>query len=245
MTIQKLFVPAGLSNHPGRSMEKIKYITIHETGNFNSSADAHAHARFQFNGGGGRQVSWHYTVDDREVWQSFKDRQMCWHTGSQRGNSCSIGIEICVNNKSGFLAACVNTAKLTAELIRDHGLQPEFVVQHNFWNGKNCPRQIRGNLWGLDWAGFMELVQEHLQTSVPTVTEKREMTAVGRKTIIGLEAAGINFDKKHWELVFKGLTPPNPKWTKTVLNRIVDARGPSIEAEDIEKGFLALLGKLE
>ena len=72
------------------------HIVIHETANQKPGADAAAHARLQ-KGGNSRAASWHYTVDDKEIVQSFPDDVKCWHSGSAY-NSKSIGIEICVNS---------------------------------------------------------------------------------------------------------------------------------------------------
>jgi N-acetylmuramoyl-L-alanine amidase CwlA len=81
------------------------------------------HADYQFGGSGGREASWHYTVDDLEIWQSFEDGQMCWHAGNKAGNEQSIGVEICVNKgAAGFAIACKNAAWLVAELLTRHNL---------------------------------------------------------------------------------------------------------------------------
>jgi N-acetylmuramoyl-L-alanine amidase len=156
--IKKLLAADGLANHPSRDMPAITHITIHETGNFNPRATANAHARLQQRGNDGRQASWHYTVDRDEIWQSFRDEQICWHTGTRRGNECSIGIEICVNDKKGYLAACERAASLASLLLARHGLAKAQLVQHHCWSGKNCPQMLRGGLWGLSWEGFLGLL---------------------------------------------------------------------------------------
>src|SRR5699024_6633876 len=78
---------------------KKKTITIHETDNTNKGADAIAHGKLQARGNP-RQASWHYTVDDKQVVQSFEHSAQCWHAGDGRGqgNLNSIAIEICVNS---------------------------------------------------------------------------------------------------------------------------------------------------
>lgn len=100
MTINQKLIPPGLGNTPGRNMMP-KYITIHNTGNYAAGAAAKNHADLQYRGHDGKQVSWHYTVDKNEIWQSLLDTQQGWHAGDggnqQGGNYTSIGIEICVN----------------------------------------------------------------------------------------------------------------------------------------------------
>ncbi|WP_374016809.1 N-acetylmuramoyl-L-alanine amidase [Paenibacillus thiaminolyticus] len=73
-------------------------ITVHNTDNPAPGATAEAHSRFIINGNGGAQKSWHYTVDDREIYQSLRDDEQGWHAGDGDGpgNTTSIGIEVCM-----------------------------------------------------------------------------------------------------------------------------------------------------
>ena len=167
--IQAKLVPASAGNHPHRDMPAVGYITIHNTGNYAAGATARMHADYQFTGSGGREASWHYTVDADEIWQSFPDASMCWHAGdgSGTGNASSIAIEICVNDASRFPQACENAAQLTATLLHKHGLAPEAVKQHYDWSGKDCPAELRSGRWGVTWAQFLQSVRAHL--APPTV----------------------------------------------------------------------------
>ena len=164
-TLKRKLVPAGLKNNPNRSLRSLDYITIHCTGNYAATATAASHALYQYNGSGGNQVSWHYTADKDEVWQSFLDAQMCWHAGdgSGPGNSTSIGIEICVNSRAGFQQACDNAALLTADLLKKYNLSLDRVVQHAKWAIKNCPAELRAGTWGIDWNGFLARVKKYLE----------------------------------------------------------------------------------
>ncbi|MDR1559899.1 MAG: N-acetylmuramoyl-L-alanine amidase [Clostridiales bacterium] len=153
---QKL-CPFGLSNNPNGYMDTISYITIHNTGNYASYANAANHADYLYRGSDGQATSWHYTVDASEVWQSFEDSRMCWHTANTTGNRNSIGVEICTNDRINFPKACDNAARLTADLLKRHGLSLNAVVQHNVWSGKDCPYEIRAGEWGVNWARFLNL----------------------------------------------------------------------------------------
>src|SRR5690625_8028626 len=93
-----------------------KYIVIHETANLSRGADANAHGRLQASGNS-RSASWHYTVDDKEIVQSFDDNKQCWHAGNKYYNQNSIGIEICVNSDGDFKKAVDNAVKLTKLLM--------------------------------------------------------------------------------------------------------------------------------
>ncbi len=177
--VLKKICPAGLANNPNRDLTAIHYITIHTTGNTAPTATAKMHADYQYNGSGGREASWHYTVDQLEIWQSFEDHQACWHAsdGNGSGNMASIGIEICNNSKEGFVQACDNAAWLVAQLLHKHNLPIDRVKQHFDWSGKNCPYELRMGSWGIDWKGFMAKVQGYMANekvdtpSVPTVPE--------------------------------------------------------------------------
>lgn len=134
------------------------YITIHETANTNKGAGAQTHANLQSNG---YTASWHYQVDDKEVIQSYPDNVQCWHAGDQRGkgNLESIGIEICVNVDSDFKKAVANAAELVKILMARHNITLTNVVQHNRWSGKNCPTNLRNGSKGINWLGFMNLIE--------------------------------------------------------------------------------------
>jgi len=162
MKIDKLLCPLGLKNNPNRAMRELTHITIHCTGNYNATAGALNHARYQLNGSGGRSASWHYTVDRDFIYQSFDDDRECWHAGNARGNSCSIGIEICVNDKPGFEIACNRAAWLVAFLVRKHNFNLDVIVQHCFWSGKNCPSELRSGVWGVTWESFLDMVKGYL-----------------------------------------------------------------------------------
>lgn len=76
------------------------HIVIHETANQNPEQMQQRTLGYK-KGGNSRAASWHYTVDDKEIVQSFPDDVKCWHSGSAY-NSKSIGIEICVNSDGNF-----------------------------------------------------------------------------------------------------------------------------------------------
>lgn len=175
--LHQRLVSATAGNHPNRAMKSIEYITIHNTGNHAATAGAKSHAFYQSAGSGGSKASWHYTVDSKEVWQSFLDHQECWHAGDGAGpgNRSSIGIEICVNDIGGFRAACDNAARLTADLLTRHGLSIDRVVQHNHWSGKDCPKELRSGVWGVHWQGFMKKVEAYMPEGKMTKKSAKEL----------------------------------------------------------------------
>lgn len=156
LKIRRNILSQGAPNVPGRKM-KPKYITVHNTANTSRGANAEMHARYQHNGSGGRQASWHYTVDDTEIWQTLEDTQQGWHAGdgSGAGNTQSIGIEICENSDGNFDKAVKNAQRLIRKLMNKHGMSINNVVPHKHWSGKNCPRKLLGN-WDEFKAGLVE-----------------------------------------------------------------------------------------
>ncbi|MBS7225866.1 MAG: N-acetylmuramoyl-L-alanine amidase, partial [Clostridiaceae bacterium] len=87
----------------------------------------------------------------------------------------SIGIEICVNAGGDFAQAQANAASLVRLLMEEHGIPLDNVVQHNHWNGKDCPKTIRATAGA--WEAFLALCRgepanvSKLDTDVDTLTE--------------------------------------------------------------------------
>lgn len=158
LAIQTYLIAQEADNRPGGS-NPCKYITIHETGNAAKGADAAAHAAYLDSAAGERDmVSWHYTVDDHAIVQHLPDYETAYHAGDGKdgpGNTTSIGIEICVNAGGDFEAAKANAAALVRLLMEEHGISADRVVQHNHWNGKDCPKTIRATTGA--WEAFLAL----------------------------------------------------------------------------------------
>lgn len=126
-------------NRPG-IRGQIKSITIHETANSNPGANARMHRDYAQNTD--RDVSYHWTVDDKEAIQMIPDNEVAWHTGTKEGNETSIGIEVCENKDADPVARYDNAVWLAAYLLHKHRLSINELVPHYKWYGKNCPRNI-------------------------------------------------------------------------------------------------------
>jgi N-acetylmuramoyl-L-alanine amidase CwlA len=188
-----MLCPFGLTNNPNCSLKTISYVTIHNTGNYNPTANALHHAQYQRNGSNGRTASWHYSVDAQDIWQSFDDKRQCWHTGTAPGNAESIGIEICVNDYDDFRQACDNAAWLTAELLQRYDISMERVVQHNFWSGKDCPHELRSGVWDVNWSDFITAVEGHTDAMSVKQISPDLLTA-----IMLLHQEGIILSPEYW-----------------------------------------------
>ncbi|BFH14492.1 hypothetical protein J6TS7_52540 [Paenibacillus dendritiformis] len=156
--IKQRLLPDGRPNKPSRPM-KPQYITIHNTDNLTGTAESHS--RYILNGSGGREASWHYTVDDREVYQHLRDDEQGWHAGDGNGpgNTTSIGIEVCMYQGMDEPKAWQRAAELVALLCKRHGIPISCVVPHRHWSGKACPSRILPR-----WSEFVKMIEKELGT---------------------------------------------------------------------------------
>lgn len=151
------YISKDLPCRPG-GLRKIKYIVIHETANTSKGANAKNHAAYLKEGGAGN-VSWHYTVDEMEIYHHIPDNEVAWHAGERDGNEHGIGIELCVNSDGDFSKTFENGARLTAYLLEAYDLKIDDIKQHYDFTGKNCPMNIREDE---RWDEFLERVEYYL-----------------------------------------------------------------------------------
>ena len=130
------YIPEDSPGRPG-VLRTVESITIHETANTSEGADAEAHSDYLSTTSD--EVSWHYTVDDHQIYRHLPDNEEAWHSGDREGNHSSIGIELCVNADGNFDQTMENAAKLTAFLLKEYDLTIDDVKQHYDFNGKDCP----------------------------------------------------------------------------------------------------------
>ena len=187
MNIIQDFIPAGRRNRPGRA-NPMRWITVHNTGNRSPGAGARNHNAFiRGTAATNAPLSWHYTVDDREIFQHLPDNEDAFHAGdgAGAGNRQSIGIEICMNSDGDLLRATDNAVELTAMLCRRHNIPIESVVQHNRWNGKNCPSELRAGR-PYNWDEFIRRVRAAVASPAPAdPTEPPSMDELARQVIRG------------------------------------------------------------
>ena len=119
-----------------------------------------------------RQVSWHFTVDDKKCVQSLPINEQGWHAGkypsdkASIGNKTSIGIEICENRGINQSDANNRAALLTAALLLQIGLDISSVVPHKHWSGKWCPHLLLDEQGSI--SDFIKLVKVELGTLIGT-----------------------------------------------------------------------------
>ena len=158
---------------PGMPM-KPKYITIHNTANTGKGANAAAHANLLYNQSinGDRTASWHFTVDNKEIYQSLPLDEIGYHAGdgSGPGNRSSIGIEICENKDGNYLQGEQHAAELTAYLLHKFDLPLSSVKPHQAFSGKFCPARILERNNG--WNNYMSKVEKAYNSMTPPTNNK-------------------------------------------------------------------------
>ena len=142
------FLPEGTRARPGQKRE-IKYLVIHETDNTGSGANAAAHNSFIHQNANAEEgiVSWHYTVDDHEIYHHLPDTETAYHAGDMMteggGNMNGIGIEMCVNEGGNYEQTLINTEKLCASLCIAYNLNPDKALKkHQDFMEKVCPAKL-------------------------------------------------------------------------------------------------------
>lgn len=124
-----------------RTLRLIKYVVIHETDNYESGAGAKNHAVY-LKENNSTSTSWHYTVDDKEIYHHIPDNEVAHHAGDKDGNMYGIGIELCVNKGGNFNKTFDNAAKLVAYLLKSYDLDINAIKTHHDFTGKDCPNKI-------------------------------------------------------------------------------------------------------
>ena len=140
-------LPSGRTyGRPGYKLKGNLSFTVHNTANERAGADAEAHDTYLR---AGRGISWHATADHDSIIEHLPLDEQGWHTGTNAGNTTSIGIEVCEYpaTKAGRAkqaAATANAAWWIAKQLHARGMQPtaKTVRTHKSWSGKECPRDI-------------------------------------------------------------------------------------------------------
>ena len=135
---------------------KAKYITIHSTGNPDSTAQNERD--YLVNVANTRQASFHIVVDDKEAIECIPLNEVSWNAGDGyygTGNRESISIEIC---ESGDRQKTLdNAVNICHKIMREQGIIE--IRRHYDWSGKICPRILSYDGW-LGWQIFKKRVGE-------------------------------------------------------------------------------------
>lgn len=137
-TLKVDLITKGWLRRPG-TVYTPKYITIHNTGLHDVKADNFR--RSQLDVSQDKEVSWHFTVDEKEVIQHIPINEVGWHAGTGAGNYNSFAVEICEREGAEEVAI-----QFIAELLSALEWDTSRIKTHKYWSGKQCPRLILPHL---------------------------------------------------------------------------------------------------
>lgn len=137
---------------------KPEFIVVHNTAN-----DASAANEISYMVRNNNEVSFHFAVDNEEIWQGVPLNRNTWNAGDGAegiGNRKGISIEICYSKSGGerFMNSEILASKFIAELLHERNWGIDKVTKHQDYNGKNCPHRTLS----LGWDRFLKMIQEQL-----------------------------------------------------------------------------------
>ena len=173
-------------------------ITIHNTGNIGASAKGNHNYMKNLNRNGDRTASWHFTVDDKEIYQAQSCNYKCYHAGNSEGNNTSIGIEICMfEDASKQKKAYLNAIELVKILMKYYGFSTSQVKRHKDWSGKHCPAWLIEGKYGYNWNWFKNQLAIKSTATNKTTETSTKGTYLVRITVDSLnvrKGAGTSYD---------------------------------------------------
>ena len=164
LTIKQALIPIEHMKSRPQTKMLAKYITVHNTANEGVGALNHANYITSIND----YKSWHFTVDNKEIYQHVPINEITWHAGDGEdgtGNNESISIEVCEIDGAEEMAI-----KFIAELYEALTMSIDKVVPHKHWKsekfpyGKNCPRLILPH-----WDKFISNIKKQEQNKFALV----------------------------------------------------------------------------
>lgn len=161
-------------------------IAVHNTGNWDvPSVNYHKSLKRENGLPNGREASWHFSVDDKEIHQSIDTSKKAWHVGS--GNSKAIGIEICMfKDANKQKLAEDNAIALIRELMKIHNIPVSKVKMHKDYTGKYCPQVI------LDRDGNLEKFKKRVSNyTAPSTSNGIPNGEVQRKAKVVVDVLNV------------------------------------------------------
>lgn len=163
--VRKNLINSGLYNWKSPYSMKPTRIVVHNTAN-DASADQEIRYMNKSAAEGGRQVSFHYAVDDIEAVQGLPENRNGWHAGdggSGKGNREGIAIEICYSKSGGdrFVKAEQNAVELIVDILNRYGWGIDKVTKHQDYSGKYCPHRTLD----MGWDRFINMIKAKLNTN--------------------------------------------------------------------------------
>lgn len=210
-------------NYSSRKGNKIQYLVIHDTGNSGVGANALNH--YKFFGGGNRNASAHYFVDDHEVIQIIGDSFSSWNCGDDQGrgralngvrNCTSIGIELCINSDGNYEKAYENLVELVKNLMVKFNIPVSRVCRHYDVSRKKCPGTFfTKNLWDKFLKDIQQPMKIKLDLSKSSTGIPVQQKALDERIkyvmdeILKADKVKVNYNGKQIELRGKNIQGTN------------------------------------
>lgn len=192
-----------------KSNINVEWIVIHNMGGKNNKGvyeggtNAGSYSWWS-QGAGGANISAHYCVDDKEIWQTLEDKWKAIHCGPVRkgnyaadrgcSNSNSIGIEIADHDSIDKNKAVELGIELARYLCKKYNVPIDNVVQHNHVSGKDCPQWIRNNN---KWDYIKSEIKRRNDENVPISFDASTLNSNNQTTTdSGTGLGGIDFDNR-------------------------------------------------
>ena len=157
MKINKNMLPSSKYSLKAPNKMTPTQIIVHNTAN-----DASAKNEIQYMISNNNVTSFHYAIDDKEIWQGVPEDRNTWNAGDGHGdgNRKSIAIEICYSKSGGkrFEDAEKLAAKFIAFKLKEYGWGVDKVKKHNDYANTACPHRTLQ----LGWQRFLNMVQSEL-----------------------------------------------------------------------------------
>ena len=215
--VRQNLIPSSLYGWKSPYTMKPSRIVVHNTAN-DASADAEIKYMHKSQAEGGRQVSYHYAVDDKEAVQGLPENRNGWHSGdgNGKGNREGIAIEICYSKSGGdrFIKAEQNTVELIVDILKRYGWGIDKVTKHQDYANKYCPHKTLD----MGWTRFINMIKDKLNSPAPTPTPSTSLKySKGDKVILNgyLYKDSYGNGKGSKKTNYKGtITKVNAKGTK-------------------------------
>lgn len=135
-----------------------EFIIVHNTAN-----DAPASNEIAYMIRNDNKISFHYAIDDTEIWQGIPENRNSWNAGdgaTGEGNRKGISIEICYSKSGGekFDKAEKLASKFIAYKLHERGWGIDRVKKHQHFSGKYCPHRTID----LGWNRFLEMIRKEM-----------------------------------------------------------------------------------
>ncbi|MFX3636277.1 MAG: N-acetylmuramoyl-L-alanine amidase family protein [Candidatus Pristimantibacillus sp.] len=193
-------------------------ITIHNTGNPNSSA--RNERDWLTNSANDRQASFHIVIDDKGAVECLPLNENAWHSGDgssgKSGNRTSIGIEIC--ERGNYAKTLDHAVDLVSSMLKARSWGVERLRRHFDWSGKICPRLMYDDGKWTGWVTFKNRVAAKLAAG----EDEQPMTTAEKRTMEELQAIVKDQNKRLEALEAKHVMSV-PVWAKKAVDAAVAA----------------------